>query len=206
MIFLCIMTMVCSNVGLANACRDNFNYPHGCHCINFDEYPHEIGSDVSLGCTFQCDVLLHSVPTRFGEADNPGPLRVGTFNPVQLLGNEKVVADWGPGIWGASETSHTPAAIPVSSKAFRNLGLNSVWSKPVACLKGSFASLRGKASGTAIASDLPLARYPVAIPPDVDATSRLVETIVHSWRVVCPSIRCTWVVGPFVLLRGFWPP
>jgi hypothetical protein len=37
---------------------------------------------------------------RVGEADNPGPLRVGSFNPHQLFNKEEVIAEWGDGIWG----------------------------------------------------------------------------------------------------------
>ena len=37
---------------------------------------------------------------RVGEADNPGPLRVGSFNPHQLYNKEEVIAEWGEGIWG----------------------------------------------------------------------------------------------------------
>lgn len=32
---------------------------------------------------------------RFGEADHPGPLRVGAFNPHQLYNKENVVIEWG---------------------------------------------------------------------------------------------------------------
>lgn len=61
--------------------------------------------------------ILHAC--RVGEADNPGPLRIGTFNPHQLYNKEEVVAEWGPGIWTASETSHTVDAMKVSACRFK---------------------------------------------------------------------------------------
>ena len=59
---------------------------------------------------------------RVGEADNPGPLRVGSFNPHQLFNKEEVIAEWGDGIWGGAETSHTVDAMRVSSARFRTAG------------------------------------------------------------------------------------
>lgn len=58
---------------------------------------------------------------RFGETRNPGPptddltsdeLSVLTFNPAQIMGREDDVCKW-PGIWGASETSHTECSLPL---------------------------------------------------------------------------------------------
>ena len=189
-LILCICSVLMCNVGFANAYKDNSNYPFGSSCNSFCGYPDAlIIPEVSmLGSsnptesqllTDELVALLQSVPSRFGEADNPGPLQIGTFNPAQLKGHESTVAAWGSGIWGASETSHTAAAVPLSSKAFRDHGLNTVWSNPVAGLNNTIGSLRGKASGTAVISDFPMARFPIPVPADVDATSRLVESIVH---------------------------
>ena len=188
-IFLCILAVFLCNVGCANAYFVEDNYPLGLQSHLSHGYPslHHAETRV-MGCTShrhfhvlndQLISLFQSVPTRFGEAENPGPLKVGTFNPAQLKGNEGTVADWGSGIWGASETSHTPAALSLSATAFRKLGFNSVWPKPVTSLNNTIGSLRGKASGTAVVSDLPMARFPINVPDDVDATSRLVESIVH---------------------------
>lgn len=54
---------------------------------------------------------VHSGVTRYGEADHPSPLTVGTFNPTQLWGHVPTICQWGPGIWAASETSATAEAL-----------------------------------------------------------------------------------------------
>eukprot|EP00438_Fugacium_kawagutii_P022809 Skav208201 [mRNA] locus=scaffold2026:153188:158570:+ [translate_table: standard] len=118
--------------------------------------------------------------TRVGEASNPGPevLRLGTFNPGQVLGHENTVAEWGKGIWCASETSHTVIAQKLSASRLRKSKMNSLWSPPVPCHSGNTGSMRGKASGVAIISHLPVVPYPSVMRDDVAASSRLVEGLV----------------------------
>ena len=130
---------------------------------------------------------------RFGEADHPGPLHIGTFNPSQIFGNENTVSEWGPGIWGGAETSHTAAAQNVSMHRFRNCGFNSVWSTAVPCYNHSGA-LRGRAAGTAIISHLNLAQYPGDLPRDVAATARFVDSIVDVGHDVRMYVAC--IYGP----------
>ena len=115
---------------------------------------------------------------RVGEADNPGPLRVGTFNPHQILNKEDVIAEWGEGVWAGSETSHTNDAMRISSAKFRQKGLNTVWSPPVPKHTHNAGVLRGRASGTCVVSTLKLKPYP-AIPSSLaDQSSRLTECLV----------------------------
>eukprot|EP00438_Fugacium_kawagutii_P024655 Skav213934 [mRNA] locus=scaffold2679:137352:142349:+ [translate_table: standard] len=122
---------------------------------------------------------VHGPCLRYGEADHPGPnLRVGSFNPGQILGNEAVITDWGPGIWCGSETSHTGAAQRICSKKFREAGFNSAWSSPVPTLAHNSGTLRGRAMGVANVSTYPLHPYPCEYSHDVQSMSRLLENIV----------------------------
>eukprot|EP00438_Fugacium_kawagutii_P019036 Skav208703 [mRNA] locus=scaffold42:434516:439452:- [translate_table: standard] len=77
---------------------------------------------------------------RYGEAENPGPqkLRIGSFNPHQVLGHEETVWAWGEGIWTASETSHTITAQGISAARFKKKKLHSVWSPPVPSVRLAF--------------------------------------------------------------------
>eukprot|EP00438_Fugacium_kawagutii_P017856 Skav229919 [mRNA] locus=scaffold3709:10405:15534:- [translate_table: standard] len=117
---------------------------------------------------------------RVGEASNPGPdvLRLGTFNPGQLLGHEQTVTEWGSGIWCASETSHTVTAQKLSAGRLRKAKMNSLWSPPVPCHSNNTGSMRGKASGVAILTHLPVVPYPALMSDDIAASSRLVEGLV----------------------------
>jgi len=116
---------------------------------------------------------------RVGEADNPGPLRVGSFNPHQLYNKEEVIAEWGEGIWGGAETSHTVDAMRVSSARFRKAGLFSRWSPPVAKHTNNAGLMRGRASGTCLVSHLKLKPYPSMLSSLADLSSRLVEGVVN---------------------------
>ena len=123
-------------------------------------------------------------PFRFGEALHPGPvsvdrLRCGNLNPAQLLNNEQVVADFGPGVWSVSETSHTASARCLMQKRFRDLDLHTVFGPDVSPhVSGNAGTLRGKASGVAVVSSLPISRYPVEVPHEVAATCRFLDTLV----------------------------
>lgn len=74
---------------------------------------------------------------RIGEAANPGPtderniLRVRTFNPAQLLGNEDVISTWPRGIYTAAETSHTAAAMGVTRARLKKHDVNVLFGHPV---------------------------------------------------------------------------
>ena len=115
---------------------------------------------------------------RVGEADNPGPLQIGSFNPGQIFNHEATVVEWSDGIWTASETSHTLPAMLASKATFRKNGINSWWSKPVNSHSSNAGSFRGKASGTAIFSQYNIQPYPCELPDDVFQSSRLTEALV----------------------------
>eukprot|EP00435_Cladocopium_sp_Y103_P022522 s2144_g5.t1 len=115
---------------------------------------------------------------RVGEADNPGPLRVGTFNPHQILNKEDVIAEWGDGVWAGAETSHTLDAMRISAAKFRQKGLHTVWSPPVPKHTHNAGVLRGRASGTCVVSNLKLKPYPVVPSLLADQSSRLIECLV----------------------------
>eukprot|EP00438_Fugacium_kawagutii_P017560 Skav228548 [mRNA] locus=scaffold1887:556581:561575:- [translate_table: standard] len=117
---------------------------------------------------------------RIGEARHPGPscLRLGTFNPGQILGHEATVASWGPGLWCAAETSHTDAAMKLSTGRLKKSNVNSIWSPPVPCLANNTGSLRGRASGTSIHTHLPVVPYPALMQDEIAASSRLIEGLV----------------------------
>eukprot|EP00438_Fugacium_kawagutii_P024751 Skav213501 [mRNA] locus=scaffold3849:186306:191832:+ [translate_table: standard] len=151
---------------------DDANFVH-------DPTRHEVHYPVLYGACrtqkYNSDAFI-----RVGEASNPGPevLRLGTFNPGQVLGHENTVAEWGKGIWCASETSHTVIAQKLSASRLRKSKMNSLWSPPVPCHSGNTGSMRGKASGVAIISHLPVVPYPSVMRDDVAASSRLVEGLV----------------------------
>ena len=152
------------------------NYPFGCnmHC-QFDSVciPQRFSTMIDV------NHVVPQVQFRIGEATNPGPLHVGCFNPAQLFGHEDVVCGWGPGIYGAAETSHTVTAMPLSTTKFRKEGFNVVWGPPVPLHRHDMGSIRGRAAGVAVISHLQLARYPMPPPTEVTKTCRLVESIVH---------------------------
>eukprot|EP00438_Fugacium_kawagutii_P029601 Skav235415 [mRNA] locus=scaffold924:108827:114000:- [translate_table: standard] len=154
------------------------NYPRVQHAdFGFLEPTAHYNSEVQFGA-------CHAIATpcrRFGEADHPGPserLMVGAFNPHQILGHESTVCGWGKGVWAAAETSHTLSARSIAAGRFRKQKMNSVWSNPVPCHSGNHGSLRGKASGTAVISHLPLKPFPGTLPPALEASSRFVDTLI----------------------------
>eukprot|EP00435_Cladocopium_sp_Y103_P058519 s96_g20.t1 len=118
------------------------------------------------------------VTDRVGEADNPGPLRVGTFNPHQLFNKEDVICGWGPGIWAGSETSHTVDAMNVSRARFKKAGFYTAFSPPVAKHTQDAGLFRGRASGTCLVSHLRLKPYPAAVSSVAEHSSRVVESLV----------------------------
>lgn len=68
---------------------------------------------------------------RIGEAKNPGPFAIRTFNPGQIFGCEEIMSQWPVGIHTAAETSHTRQAMLVSKARFAKLGINSMFGPPV---------------------------------------------------------------------------
>eukprot|EP00438_Fugacium_kawagutii_P022418 Skav206945 [mRNA] locus=scaffold1143:126263:131308:+ [translate_table: standard] len=148
------------------------NCPKRAACVDNSMHVFAIDNSMSHTCIRDC--------IRYGEADHPGPqLRVGSFNPGQILGHEDTIGEWGEGIWCGSETSHTSAAKRICSKKFRDKGLYSSWSEPVPSLATNSGSLRGKAMGVANVSTYPLHPYPSEHDHDLIAMSRLLENIVH---------------------------
>ena len=157
------------------------NYPFGCQPLQtklgFDSIPQRFSTMIDA-CS---DVV--PMPTswfRIGEASNPGPLNVGCFNPAQMFGHhEDVVCAWGPGIYGAAETSHTVTAMLICTSRFRKEGFNVVWGPPVPLHRQDMGSIRGRAAGVAVISHLQVARFPIPPPAEIVKTCRLVESIVH---------------------------
>lgn len=137
---------------------------------------------MSFSHTFDGPLVIahdwHQITCRYGEALHPGPLSLGSFNPGQILGNESIIANWGDGVWAASESSHTKNAMRLSSSRLRKQGFQSIWSPPVAAHSHNAESLRGRASGTAVVSSLPMYAYPSQMPEAVAKSSRCVEAIV----------------------------
>lgn len=116
---------------------------------------------------------------RVGEAENPGPFAIATFNPTQLLGREEEVATFADGIWTACETSHTCEAQGVINNRFRALQVNSMFSKAAEKHSDNKGIFRGKAVGAAVLSRFPLQPYPEALDPDANATCRFADAIVR---------------------------
>lgn len=131
---------------------------------------------------------------RIGEARNPGPLTLGSFNPGQLLGSEDVVCNWGPGIWGASETSHTKTACGLIRSRFKAKGFNVQWSKPVDAHSHHADSLRGKATAVAVVSNFNLMPYPGSSPSSIIDASRSIETLAQLTSSV--SMFVSSIYGP----------
>ena len=132
--------------------------------------PHTTRVSSDPGCS------MHGV--RIGEADHPGPMRLGTFNPHQILNKEEVIVEWGPGIWAGAETSHTIDAMKVSKARFKKAGFHSSWSSPVAKHTADAGLYRGKASGTCVISHLKLKPYPAVPTTLAEQSSRLSECLV----------------------------
>lgn len=100
---------------------------------------------------------------RVGEAQNPGPLCIRTFNPTQLLNHEQEVSKWPHGIYTACETSHTQHAKAVIAKRFRSKKMNVIMSHEVPKHTNNGGAYRGKASGTAVMSQFPMHPHPLPI-------------------------------------------
>ena len=166
---LALSMLTCAAASTESA---NSNFHFWSHC-NFNQF--------CMHATADCSSAVRHGHTqnnegdkafRYGEALHPGPLTVGTFNPAQMYGSEDAIKDWGQGIWAASETAHTVTAQAVSISRFKGMGFNSIWSPPVNCHNNNTGALRGKASGTAVVTHLPIAKYPADLPSDVMRTSR----------------------------------
>jgi len=131
---------------------------------------------------------------RVGEADNPSPLRVGTFNPHQIFSKEDVICEWGHGIWAGSGTSHTVDAMNVSRSRFRKARFFTVWSSPVAKHTRDAGLFRGRASGTCLVSHLRLKPYPAAISGVAEQSSRVIESLVDVGNGTHMFVACLY--GP----------
>lgn len=150
-------------------------------CIQAHSVDRYFGADKFVA-SFTSSIHFEEQYNRVGEAHNPGPcssLTVGNFNPGQILGHEDTTAAWGSGIWTASETSHTIAAQKASTAKLRLRGLRSHWSQPVASQAFNDGSLRGRAGGTAVISDFPIANYPGVSDEVAVASSRFNECLVN---------------------------
>ena len=115
---------------------------------------------------------------RVGEAQNPGPWSLRTFNPTQLLGHEEEISKWPQGIFTASETSHTATAQNVIAKRFRKVDMNGIYSHPAEVHTATWGAYRGKAVGTAILSRFPMKPYPVPVDDAVHKSSRFSDAVV----------------------------
>ena len=116
---------------------------------------------------------------RVGEAENPGPFIIATFNPTQLLGREEEIASFNDGIWTGCETSHTTEAQEVTQSRFRAVNINSVFSKAAEKHSDNNGIYRGKAVGTAIMSRFPMQPYPEMLDHDAFVTCRFTDAIVR---------------------------
>ena len=138
------------------------------------------------------NVEWHCGVERFGEALHPGPadgfLRCGTFNPAQLYNSEDIVNEFPDGIWTAAETSHTSSARSICHHRLRKAGWKVLWGPDVQPHHGAAGNLRGKASGVAIVSSLPVAPYGLEIPAEIMATCRFTDGLVQINPQVCMYI------------------
>jgi hypothetical protein len=137
---------------------------------------------------------LHCRVQRVGEAENPGPIVVSTFNPTQLLGRENDVASFLDGVWTGCETSHTVDAQNVIQSRFKSLQINAVFSAPAEKHSDNKGIYRGKAVGSAVMSRFPLQPYPEALDDDALATCRFSDAIVKL-RPDLPMYVCA-IYGP----------
>ena len=146
-------------------------------------YPADFSREMGSNCNY-CGFshMGHLGPTKFepiGEALNPGPWVIRTFNPTQLYKNETILGEWVDGIYTACETSHTVAARNVMVKNLRDCDVNVIFSHPVEKQRNSSGIFRGKASGTMVASRFPIRPYPQEPSEEVKLTSRFVDGIVN---------------------------
>ena len=138
---------------------------------------------------------MHVKVMRFGEAENPGPFVVSTFNPAQLLGREEEVASFVDGVWTASETSHTAEAQTVIQNRFKAMGVNTIFSRAAEKHSDNNNGVyRGKAVGTAVLSRFPLQPYPESLDQEADATCRFCDAIIRA-KPNLPIYVCS-VYGP----------
>ena len=147
----------------------------------FDEFCAGDCSSNSAACYGRCvrKTLIHDTffgPVRIGEALHPGPLTIGSFNPTQLWGHMPTIQQWGPGIWGASETSATSEALTSLRADCRKAGLFFRSSDPVQHL-GSSGGFRGRAGDTALISAWPIRPYPQSLPDAVATSTRFCDGV-----------------------------
>ena len=89
-------------------------------CYDFDA--------AATGCNFGLASAMDfgGNGVRYGEATHPGPssqVWIGCTNPTGLRGKEAILADFGPGIWHASETQLSQVTAPATKAVIRSLGI-----------------------------------------------------------------------------------
>ena len=128
-----------------------------------------------LGCAF-----------RWGEALHPGPTyRFAVTNPTSVVSKfdhyARLKEQYDIDVFVAAETSATAVAQRVFSQKIRSLSMKVGWSVPVPdqfeTLSGA-SSMRGKASGVAAFSSLPIRDAIDTLPVEVTAMSRLSHHVV----------------------------
>ena len=124
--------------------------------------------------------------TRFGEALNPGPkFNIALTNPTAILNKQQTYQEllqlYNLHAIAAAETSATELAQRVMSNRFRQMGLHTQWSTPVAdqfpTVSGQ-PSFRGKAAGVCLATRFPCRQALDTISVDWQTTSRILHVVI----------------------------
>ena len=112
---------------------------------------------------------------RIGEAANPGPFNLGTFNPTGLLHKGQIMCDLPAGLWGVSESHLTSLGVKrfrdelSFSKCKHKFYTNVVAQR----LSSSVGSIGGKAQGVGIMTSFPGRSLPVTWDQDVVDEARI---------------------------------
>lgn len=113
---------------------------------------------------------------RIGEAANPGPYAIGTFNPTGLLNKGQIMSDLPHGLWGVSESHLTRLGVRrfkdelnFAKECKHKFYTNVVAEK----LSSSEGSIGGKAQGVGILTSLPGRSLPVTWGQDVFDEARV---------------------------------
>ena len=127
---------------------------------------------------------------RLGEAKNPGPesisFKIGLINPTAVYNKHDDIQLLQCHTYALSENSATTTVQAETERTFRNAGIKSVWSPPVAphaaCTYDT--AKRGQASGVSIHSHYPISPSPMNLEDNLDST-RIVSSIVHigPWHI-----------------------
>ena len=150
-----------------------------------------------LGKTHHLQDLQHRpLPlrgVRIGEATNPGPesddhliVNFAITNPTSIVSKfphySKLTDSYNIHVHGVSETSATLIAQKSFQSKMKQLGMQSIWSKPVAAHTERLdrkESFRGKASGVALFSKFSMRMVASTVPEDLLTTSRIVHGIIY---------------------------